>query len=76
MIDDSFDEGPEVYIFNYGKHDGEEITEVPNTYLEWTVENIEKKYIVEACEAELKRRQRKGIYIEDDYESGDFSGRY
>jgi hypothetical protein len=56
------------YVFNYGKYEGEEITDVPNDYLQWSVDNIEREDIVAYCEEELARRNRTGEYIDDDYD--------
>jgi hypothetical protein len=64
------------YVFTYGKHEGESIEDVPNTYLEWSVNNIEEDFIVEYCEDELARRNRTGEYIMDEFELERNFGRY
>lgn len=50
----------------FGKYEGEDIEEVPDSYLEWVVSNFDKGKWLHAAEDELERRAETGEYIEDD----------
>ena len=53
-------------ILTFGKYEGEDIEEVPDSYLEWVVANFDKGRWLHLAEDELERRQEEGICIEDD----------
>lgn len=59
------------YAFKFGKHYGESIEDVPNTYILWCLENLDEeewREVVTHLNREYARRETKGIYIEDEFE--------
>lgn len=59
------------YVFKFGKHYGESIEDVPNTYITWCLENFYEegwREVVTHLNREYARRETEGIYIEDEFE--------
>lgn len=53
----------------FGKHEGESITEVPNSYLRWLVSEFDPsgwENVIDLAEAELKIRRQTRVYIYDE----------
>lgn len=46
--------------FNFGKHKGEDVEDVPDQYLEFIVEKFDEGHIQSECEKELKFRHDSG----------------
>ena len=65
----------EITIMLFGEYAGNEISEIPNSYLEYVAENWDedtafKKKLVKACDDELQWRKKNNIYISKE----DFQG--
>ena len=46
-------------ILDFGKHDGEDMEQVPTSYLAWIVEHLDSRPdVVEEAEAELAYRKK------------------
>jgi hypothetical protein len=50
-------------ILYFGKHKGEDITDVPSDYLHWLSTNHEDAEIAEAAEEEYQRREAEFEHI-------------
>lgn len=52
------------HILDFGKYKGEKISEVPDSYLEWMIEEFEVDYWAELAEKEMNWRYENGGHIE------------
>ena len=66
----------EVFTFPFGKHKDEIIEEIPGAYLEWVLENCNSidQYLRDIIKAEIMRRVKKGIVIEEEQDWPDENG--
>jgi hypothetical protein len=57
MAKKMFDSDGNGFYFTFGMHEGEYLSEVPEDYLEWIVENFEdNEDVVELAQEELDKR--------------------
>ena len=61
-------------ILTFGKYEGQDIEEVPDSYLEWVCANFDKGKWLHLTEDELERRVETGEYVEDDNDLFDEGG--
>lgn len=57
-------------IMPFGKHKGTSITEIPISYLQWAVKNLDSPELVAALEKELEMRYDEGdldLAFDDEY---------
>lgn len=60
-------------IIPWGKYSGEDIDDIPNTYLEWIYDNMivrneSDRAIYRAVTQEIQDREESGIYISGDFD--------
>lgn len=51
-------------IMPWGKYEGEDMEDIPSSYLRWIMNNVDDQEVVEAAEAEMAYRDDHNAHLE------------